>query len=313
MAWFVGQSLLFIALAFVLGLLVGWLVWGRRRVVQISLGGGSSTAAVPAPSSAPAIESESESESETEVEPVLIGASGTSSSTVDSASHSTVDTGSSTVDRFDVDSGRRRSADHEALGAEGEREPVADLEPEPTAPVEHEPVADLESEPVASGADVERLESEPVGVAGESGPVGVAGESESEPVGVGGELEPEPVALVTQREPEPALVGAAAAPSAGAGASTVAAAIEPDDDLKRIEGIGPKMSAALNTAGIRTFRQLSEADEPTLRAAIRAAGLRFAPSLVTWARQARLLADGDEDGFNVLTRQLIAGRETRRD
>jgi len=124
-AWFVGQSLLFIALAFVLGLLVGWLIWGRRRVVQISLGGGSSTAAVPAPSSAPAIESESESESETEVEPVLIGASGTSSSTVDSASHSTVDTGSSTVDRFDVDSGRRRSADHEALGAEGEREPVA--------------------------------------------------------------------------------------------------------------------------------------------------------------------------------------------
>jgi predicted flap endonuclease-1-like 5' DNA nuclease len=121
--------------------------------------------------------------------------------------------------------------------------------------------------------------------------------------------EPEPLVPAAQPEPEPALVGAgapASAPSAGGSAAG------PDDDLKRIEGIGPKMSAALHTAGIRTFRQLSESDVPTLRAAIQAAGLRFAPSLVTWGRQARLLADGDEDGFNVLTKQLIAGRETRR-
>jgi predicted flap endonuclease-1-like 5' DNA nuclease len=71
------------------------------------------------------------------------------------------------------------------------------------------------------------------------------------------------------------------------------------------------MSSALHAAGIRTFQQLAETDVLTLRAAIQAAGLRFAPSIVTWSKQARLLADGDEDGFGVLTRQLVAGREAR--
>jgi predicted flap endonuclease-1-like 5' DNA nuclease len=85
-----------------------------------------------------------------------------------------------------------------------------------------------------------------------------------------------------------------------------------DDDLKRIEGIGPQMSAALQRAGIRTFRRLAETDDDTLRTAIEAAGLRFAPSLVTWARQARLLADGDESGFADLTRRLVAGRDVGR-
>jgi predicted flap endonuclease-1-like 5' DNA nuclease len=91
-----------------------------------------------------------------------------------------------------------------------------------------------------------------------------------------------------------------------------AAAGVPDDDLKRIEGIGPRMSAALVAAGIRTYKQLGEADEATIRAAIQAAGLRFAPSLTTWARQARLLADGDEAGFTDLTRRLVAGRDVGR-
>jgi hypothetical protein len=28
-AWFLGQSIVFIVLAFLLGLLVGWIIWGR--------------------------------------------------------------------------------------------------------------------------------------------------------------------------------------------------------------------------------------------------------------------------------------------
>jgi predicted flap endonuclease-1-like 5' DNA nuclease len=86
----------------------------------------------------------------------------------------------------------------------------------------------------------------------------------------------------------------------------------PPDDLKRIEGIGPKMASALNAAGITTFEELAAADEATIRAAVSAAGLRFAPSLVTWAQQARLLARGDEDGFEKLADHLVAGRETGR-
>ena len=85
------------------------------------------------------------------------------------------------------------------------------------------------------------------------------------------------------------------------------------DDLERIEGIGPRMAAALHEADIRTYSQLAQADEPTLRQAIEAHGLRFAPSIVTWSRQARLLADGDEEGFADLTRRLVAGRDEGRE
>jgi predicted flap endonuclease-1-like 5' DNA nuclease len=87
---------------------------------------------------------------------------------------------------------------------------------------------------------------------------------------------------------------------------------ETEDDLQRIEGIGPRMAGALHEAGIRSFRQLAEIDETTLRAAIEAAGLSFAPSLTTWSRQARLLAGGDEEGFADLARRLVAGRDVGR-
>jgi predicted flap endonuclease-1-like 5' DNA nuclease len=80
-----------------------------------------------------------------------------------------------------------------------------------------------------------------------------------------------------------------------------------DDDLERIEGIGPRIGTALRGAGIRTFRQLADADTSTLQSALEQAGLRFAPSLPTWSRQARFLADGDEEGFQALTEQLTGG------
>jgi len=84
---------------------------------------------------------------------------------------------------------------------------------------------------------------------------------------------------------------------------------EPEDDLERIEGVGPRIAAALRAARIRTFRRLSEADVVELQAALEASGLRFAPSLPTWSRQAAFLAAGDEAGFEALTDSLVAGRE----
>jgi predicted flap endonuclease-1-like 5' DNA nuclease len=80
------------------------------------------------------------------------------------------------------------------------------------------------------------------------------------------------------------------------------------DDLKTVEGIGPKMEKALNAAGILTFAQLAAASEDQLRAAIEAGGLRFAPSMPTWARQARFLAESDRDGFQKYIDTLTAGR-----
>ncbi|MFI7589690.1 helix-hairpin-helix domain-containing protein [Spongisporangium articulatum] len=83
------------------------------------------------------------------------------------------------------------------------------------------------------------------------------------------------------------------------------------DNLQRIEGVGPKMAGALNAAGILTFDALARTDVETIEAAIRAAGLRFAPSLATWPEQARLLATGDENGFAQLTATLVSGRRAR--
>jgi predicted flap endonuclease-1-like 5' DNA nuclease len=113
----------------------------------------------------------------------------------------------------------------------------------------------------------------------------------------------DPVAEVT---PEP-VSETTASPAAATSPEPVAAGVP--DDLKRIEGIGPKMAAALNAAGITTYRELAAADDATIRAAVSAAGMKFAPSLVTWSRQARLLADGDLAGFSELTGRLKAGRE----
>jgi predicted flap endonuclease-1-like 5' DNA nuclease len=103
-----------------------------------------------------------------------------------------------------------------------------------------------------------------------------------------------------------------AEPPAAEAAVAAVAVEERDDELERIEGIGPKMAGALRQAGIRSFPQLADADEPRLRKAIEDAGLKFAPSLTNWSRQARLLADGDEDGFADLVRRLVAGRDVGR-
>ncbi len=80
------------------------------------------------------------------------------------------------------------------------------------------------------------------------------------------------------------------------------------DDLKRIEGIGPKINDALLSAGINTFAQLADANEDSLKAALESAGMRSHPSIGTWAEQSGYLARGDEAGFVALTEKLVAGR-----
>jgi predicted flap endonuclease-1-like 5' DNA nuclease len=79
------------------------------------------------------------------------------------------------------------------------------------------------------------------------------------------------------------------------------------DDLEVVEGIGPAMAKALNADGIRTFEALAGADEARLRSAVEKAGHKFAPSIPTWAKQAKYLVDGDQEGFKKYTEYLIAG------
>ena len=80
------------------------------------------------------------------------------------------------------------------------------------------------------------------------------------------------------------------------------------DDLKVIEGIGPRMEAALVAAGVDNFAKLAQVSEDEIRAAIHAAGMRFAPSVPTWAQQAAFAARGDWAGLKAYQETLRSGR-----
>jgi hypothetical protein len=82
------------------------------------------------------------------------------------------------------------------------------------------------------------------------------------------------------------------------------------DDLKVIEGIGPKVAQVLADGGISTWWELAHADLRWLRRLLAAAGPRFQLQRPdTWPRQARLLALGKWDEFLSLTSALTGGVE----
>ena len=81
------------------------------------------------------------------------------------------------------------------------------------------------------------------------------------------------------------------------------------DDLKRIEGIGPKIEELLNTAGIHSFKQLSVTNVEQVKSILNAAGKRYQihdPS--TWGKQAKLAADGKWDTLDKLQGELRGGK-----
>jgi predicted flap endonuclease-1-like 5' DNA nuclease len=80
------------------------------------------------------------------------------------------------------------------------------------------------------------------------------------------------------------------------------------DDLRRIEGIGPKIASALIAQGIDTFEKLSKQSLEELQSKVKAEGVRFSPSAESWAEQASYAAKGDWDGLQTLQDTLIGGR-----
>ncbi|MEL6864035.1 MAG: helix-hairpin-helix domain-containing protein [Bacteroidota bacterium] len=83
------------------------------------------------------------------------------------------------------------------------------------------------------------------------------------------------------------------------------------DNLKRIEGIGPKIEQLLKEAGINTFADLGAAKVTSLRAILKAAGPRFQMhNPGTWARQAKLAAADNWDQLKALQEELKGGKYT---
>lgn len=158
--------------------------------------------------------------------------------------------------------------------------------PEPTSAPAPEPAS--ASEPTSASAPEPASASEQVDLAPaapEQAPAADSRQAE-EPADVDPTAPPVVVPHPAAPDAEPADQAPVAAESGS----------EPEtkDDFRRIQGVGPKMAAALHAAGIRSYRQLAELDEPALREMIRAAGLRGAASLPTWPQQAKALAKAPE-------------------
>lgn len=81
------------------------------------------------------------------------------------------------------------------------------------------------------------------------------------------------------------------------------------DDLKTIEGIGPKIEALLNQDGIYTFVQLKESTPDRLTQLLQNSGVNFNlhdPN--TWPRQAELAAAGKWEALRAWQDVLNKGR-----
>lgn len=82
------------------------------------------------------------------------------------------------------------------------------------------------------------------------------------------------------------------------------------DDLKVIEGIGPKIEELLHAAGVKTWSDLASAAIETVQAVLDEAGPRYRMhDPATWARQAALAATGDWETLEAYQDQLQGGRD----
>ncbi len=98
----------------------------------------------------------------------------------------------------------------------------------------------------------------------------------------------------------------ASMPSEAAVEADIEQALTPDD-LKKIEGIGPKVASLLNQAGIMTFQQVVDAGAEKLESILDQAGLQMIDA-DTWPEQAKLAAAGDWDGLKTLQDELKGGK-----
>ena len=96
-----------------------------------------------------------------------------------------------------------------------------------------------------------------------------------------------------------------AAPKAAAKKATGKA-----DDLKKIEGAGPKAAEALVNAGYETFAKVAKATPEELSNVLSEASSRLAHIVTdTWPKQAKLAADGKWDELKELQDKLDGGIE----
>lgn len=81
------------------------------------------------------------------------------------------------------------------------------------------------------------------------------------------------------------------------------------DDLKIIEGVGPKTAEALAEAGITTFSKLAKTSADAVKSILEASESQLSHlDPTTWAQQAQLAADGKMDELKKLQDELNGGK-----
>ena len=82
------------------------------------------------------------------------------------------------------------------------------------------------------------------------------------------------------------------------------------DDLKKIEGVGPKIAEALVNGGIKSFADLAGKTAEEVKAVLSAAGDQFnSHDPGTWPKQAKMAADGKWDELKAWQDILDGGKE----
>ncbi|WP_051350318.1 helix-hairpin-helix domain-containing protein [Dyadobacter alkalitolerans] len=82
------------------------------------------------------------------------------------------------------------------------------------------------------------------------------------------------------------------------------------EDLKIIEGIGPKIEELLNREGIHTIEQLADTSIIRLAAVLKKAGPRFQiQNPTSWPKQALLAKDQKWDELEQLKRLIMSNKE----
>ena len=100
-----------------------------------------------------------------------------------------------------------------------------------------------------------------------------------------------------------------AAPKKAAPKKAVAKVAAKKDDLKKIEGIGPKIAQILQENGILTFEDLGKAKITSLRKFLADAGPRYKMhEPKTWPKQAKLAAKGEWEKLAKLQDELKGGK-----
>lgn len=83
-----------------------------------------------------------------------------------------------------------------------------------------------------------------------------------------------------------------------------------ENDLKFVEGIGPKIEELLHNAGITTWAQLGATEPATIQQILDDAGSKFAMhDPATWPKQAQLAADGQWEELEAYQEHLKGGKE----